>query len=74
MTCGGVFALSPDEENGRDRDEAAVTTRRQIRELAAPLLARHADLALVKNTIAIRPVNHLLSFISDRAHRKCGCI
>ena len=40
-----------------------MTTRRQIKELAAPLLARHADLALVKNTIVIRPVNHLLSFI-----------
>ena len=40
-----------------------MTTRRQIKELAAPLLARHADLALVKDTIVIRPVNHLLNFI-----------
>jgi len=40
-----------------------MTTRKQIKELAAPLLARHADLALVKDTIVIRPVNHLLHFI-----------
>ena len=40
-----------------------MTTRSQIKELAAPLLARHADLALVKDTIVIRPVGHLLNFI-----------
>jgi len=40
-----------------------MTTRKQIKELAAPLLARHADLALVKDAIVIRPVNHLLNFI-----------
>jgi hypothetical protein len=40
-----------------------VTTRKQIMELAAPLLARNPDLALVKNIIVVRPVAHFLRFI-----------
>lgn len=40
-----------------------MTTRKQIKELAAPLLARNADLALVKSMIVVLPVAHLLRFI-----------
>jgi hypothetical protein len=40
-----------------------VTTHKQIKELAAPLLARNPDLALVKSMIVVRPVAHFLRFI-----------
>jgi len=40
-----------------------VTTRKQIRELAAPLLARNPDLVLEKDVILIRPIRHLFHFI-----------
>lgn len=40
-----------------------MTTRRQIRELTAPLLARHEDLALAGRMIVLKPVHHLLRFV-----------
>jgi hypothetical protein len=40
-----------------------MTTVRQIKKLVAPLLARHGDLALVKDIIVVRPVHHLLRFV-----------
>jgi hypothetical protein len=40
-----------------------VTTSRQIKELAAPLLARHDDLALAGRMIVLKPVHHLLRFV-----------
>jgi hypothetical protein len=40
-----------------------VTTLRQIKNLAVPLLERHRDLALAGPMIVVKPVQHLLRFI-----------
>jgi hypothetical protein len=40
-----------------------VTTLKQIRMLAGPLLARNPDLALVRDMIVVKPVEHFLRFI-----------
>ncbi len=51
-----------------------MTTLRQVRRLVTPLIERNADLVLVRQTVVIKPVHHILRGIMiDRTSDKTRC-